>query len=385
MSHDFFEKYNFIAEWFDPEASFSKKFHLSYFIKDDSIELFDLRNLRMFLKRTKCDGVRLCDIYVGASVKIYSRLMKIVDYADVETKRKLSQTSQKTFGFIKPDGINKKGAIFDMILERGLKVVNLKMVLMNNDLARRFLRDQFNDYSDILSHEQILVSGPCILFELIGENSVQVLKELAGPTNPDIARKEAPTTIRGLFGKDTLHNVLHAAESFEAAGKEAKIFLFGEPSTLEKNFQPCMTVTNSTFCTIKPHAIQEGLMGKIIAMIEEKNFKVTGMKMFHLNTAQAEEFLEVYKSVVPEYSGMVSQLSSGPCLAMTVESESHGPNTPQEFRNFAGPSDPDIAKELRPNTIRAKFGKDKVKNAIHVTDLPEDAPLEIEYFFQLLE
>lgn len=69
------------------------------------------------------------------------------------------------------------------------------------------------------SHEQILVSGPCILFELIGENSVQVLKELAGPTNPDIARKEAPTTIRGLFGKDTLHNVLHAAESFEAAGK----------------------------------------------------------------------------------------------------------------------------------------------------------------------
>lgn len=45
----------------------------------------------------------------------------------------------------------------------------------------------------------------------------------------------------------------------------------------------------------------------------------------------------------------------------------------------------DIAKELRPNTIRAKFGKDKVKNAIHVTDLPEDAPLEIEYFFQLLE
>lgn len=38
--------------------------------------------------------------------------------------------------------------------------------------------------------------------------------------------------------------------------------------------------------------------------------------------------------------GMVSQLSSGPCLAMTVESESYGPNTPQEFRNFAGPSDP---------------------------------------------
>jgi len=45
--------------------------------------------------------------------------------------------------------------------------------------------------------------------------------------------------------------------------------------------------------------------------------------------------------------------------------------------------DPEIAKNLRPNTIRAKYGKDRVENAIHCTDLPEDGILESEYFFSI--
>jgi nucleoside-diphosphate kinase len=45
--------------------------------------------------------------------------------------------------------------------------------------------------------------------------------------------------------------------------------------------------------------------------------------------------------------------------------------------------DPEIAKNLRPNTIRGKFGRDRVMNAIHCTDLPEDGGLEVEYFFSI--
>lgn len=47
--------------------------------------------------------------------------------------------------------------------------------------------------------------------------------------------------------------------------------------------------------------------------------------------------------------------------------------------------DPEIAKNLRPNTIRARFGIDRVRNAIHCTDLPEDGALEIEYFFSIMK
>lgn len=47
--------------------------------------------------------------------------------------------------------------------------------------------------------------------------------------------------------------------------------------------------------------------------------------------------------------------------------------------------DPEIAKNLRPNTIRARFGIDRVKNAIHCTDLDEDGALECEYFFSIMQ
>jgi nucleoside-diphosphate kinase len=63
---------------------------------------------------------------------------------------------------------------------------------------------------------------------------------------------------------------------------------------------------------------------------------------------------------------------------------SGGGNIVQEFRQFCGPSDPELARHLRPDSIRAQFGVDKVKNAIHCTDLPDDGELEVEYFFKIL-
>ena len=53
------------------------------------------------------------------------------------------------------------------------------------------------------------------------------------------------------------------------------------------------------------------------------------------------------------------------------------------FRDLVGPMDPEIAKNLRPNTLRARFGIDRCLNAIHCTDLPEDGTLECEYFFSI--
>ena len=58
-------------------------------------------------------------------------------------------------------------------------------------------------------------------------------------------------------------------------------------------------------------------------------------------------------------------------------------NAVKSFRELCGPMDPEIAKNLRPNTIRARFGTDRIRNAIHCTDLPEDGVLESEYFFSI--
>ena len=96
-----------------------------------------------------------------------------------------------------------------------------------------------------------------------------------------------------------------------------------------------------------------------------------------MDKVQAEEFFEIYKGVLPEYSAMVDSIVCGPVIAMEVRQN----DCVKKLRALVGPHDPDIAKALRPNTIRAKFGKDCVYNAIHCTDLEEDATIECDYLF----
>ena len=98
--------------------------------------------------------------------------------------------------------------------------------------------------------------------------------------------------------------------------------------------------------------------------------------MFFIDKATSEEFLEIYKGVLPEFSGMANHLTTGPCIALEVRQE----NAVESFREICGPHDPEVARTLRKNSIRAQFGFDRIKNAVHCTDLAEDGPLEVIYF-----
>lgn len=108
------------------------------------------------------------------------------------------------------------------------------------------------------------------------------------------------------------------------------------------------------------------------------------MQMFYLSNANADEFLEVYKGVVSDFHALLLSFLDGPLVAMEISGKNEEMNVHKEFREFSGPSDPDIARQIRPYTLRAKFGNDKYKNAIHCTDLPEDTIEELEYFFKIL-
>ncbi|XP_069689074.1 nucleoside diphosphate kinase homolog 7 isoform X4 [Periplaneta americana] len=321
-------RYSFNLEWHDTDASIIRTFLLFYYKVDGTIELYDTKHHRMFLKRTKCDTVTLGDLHIGATVSIFSRQMKVASFGDEYTQIQL--------------GV----------------------------LKQRFLIEY-------------MTSGPVVAMELLADNGVKKWRELLGPTDSEQARKDAPSSIRARFGKDKSYNAAHGSDSCESAERELDIF-FPE-SQIARYESPRSTVTfkNTTCCIIKPHAVQEGLVGDIISEIQENGFKITALQMFYMEHPNAEEFYEVYKGVVAEYSGMVSQLISGPCVVMEVT----GPDsdTPSRFRAFVGPSDPELARKLRPNTLRARYGKTKVQNAVHCTDLPEDGLLEVEYFFKLLE
>lgn len=125
----------------------------------------------------------------------------------------------------------------------------------------------------------------------------------------------------------------------------------------------------------------EGRAGAIIDFILAEGFEISAMQMFWLDRPTAEEFLEVYKGVVAEFPALAEELTTGPCIALEIRQD----NAVTTFRELCGPHDPDLARAVRPKSIRANFGRDKVKNAVHCTDLVDDGVLEVEYFFNILQ
>ena len=166
---------------------------------------------------------------------------------------------------------------------------------------------------------------------------------------------------------------MHGSDSDASATRELQFFF------QQSRGQPTAQLgSTSTLCVVKPHL--SGQAGRVMQTIMENGFSVTALRSFSLDRVSAAEFYEVYKGVVPEYVGMLNELTSGVAVAFEVT----GNGGQSAFRDFCGPADPEIARHLRPSTLRAKFGVNKLKNAVHCTDLPDDGPLELEYFFSVL-
>lgn len=132
-----------------------------------------------------------------------------------------------------------------------------------------------------------------------------------------------------------------------------------------------------TLVMIKPDGVQRNLIGKVIAIFEEKGLRVVALKKLRLTKDQAKAFYIVHKER-PFYEDLTDYMSSGPIVAMVLEGES----AISRVREIMGATDPKEAKE---GTIRKLFGLDKEKNTVHGSDSPESAQREIAFFFSELE
>ena len=131
--------------------------------------------------------------------------------------------------------------------------------------------------------------------------------------------------------------------------------------------------TNRTFTMLKPDAIENGHMGKIIDMIINAGFRIKAMKYTSLSVAQAQEFYAVH-SERPFYGELVEYMTSGPIIAAILEKE----NAVADFRNLIGATDPSEAAE---GTIRKYYAESKGRNAVHGSDSDENAAIEGEFHF----
>ena len=80
------DRYVFEAEWYDSQAELIRKYLFTFFPKDNSIEMYDLKNKKIFLKRMAYQQLHLDEIYIGSIITVYSRQLKLIEYGDLFTR-----------------------------------------------------------------------------------------------------------------------------------------------------------------------------------------------------------------------------------------------------------------------------------------------------------
>lgn len=129
-----------------------------------------------------------------------------------------------------------------------------------------------------------------------------------------------------------------------------------------------------TLVLVKPDGVNRGLIGKVIARIENKGFRLVAVKMMQMEKELAERHYQEHQGK-PFFAALVEFITSGPIVAMVWE----GKGVIEGVRRLMGETDP--LKAL-PGTIRGDFGAYLSRNIVHGSDSPAAAEREIRLFFE---
>ena len=135
-----------------------------------------------------------------------------------------------------------------------------------------------------------------------------------------------------------------------------------------------MSNIEQTLSIIKPDATERNLTEDIKKIFIENNLKILNSKKIHISKEEAAEFYKVHQAR-PFYDDLCAYLSSGPIVVMVLEKE----NAVLGNRELMGATNPKDAEE---GTIRKKYGISIDKNSVHGSDSPENAKIEIDFFFK---
>jgi nucleoside-diphosphate kinase len=128
-----------------------------------------------------------------------------------------------------------------------------------------------------------------------------------------------------------------------------------------------------TLSIIKPDAVAKDVIGEIYSRFEQAGLKIIAARMKQLTRDQAEEFYSVHRGR-PFFDALVEFMTSGPVMIQVLEGE----NAIMRNRELMGATNP---ADAAPGTIRADFAQSIDANAVHGSDAPETAAVEIACFF----
>ena len=338
----------FVAEYYDPLPQTTKRYLLKYFADAHAVEMIDIQKKKLFLKKSPCPPeVTMSDFVVGGKVFLYARELKIVDYGDGSTRSRLHKELQKCIAIVSSDVYQDWGIIVS-VLEKEMTLAKLRTAHISDVDAEVIMAMLAIDPR----YKASITRGVNLMVVFQAENGHQIMNDI--------------------ISKEGLSQGVFIAKNSDQTEELSQRFL---------SLKTTATYDSCTCCVIRPHAVKDKNVGNILHMIVTQGYEVSAIDSFQFDKVSCDEFLEVYKGVIPDYTDHVVQLSSGLSVCMELRAE----DAVEVFRQTAGPWDVDMAKELRPESIRGKYGLDNVRNAVHCTDLAQDGQIECEYCFDIMQ
>jgi nucleoside-diphosphate kinase len=356
----------FEVETFDPVSKLIQNMYLKFFLDNNTIEL--LQGTKFFLARIFYPEITLNDLFIGNSVTIFTRRYTIKAYANTATTSFMKAREVHYLSVVNSSAIRLLGALITAGTELELRIANVK-----------------TSGSDFYADDIQVLSGDTLI-EMVGITTAK--------TDGFLERASSLSPSARIFSKRI------------------------DPSMTNDIFLKCSPIqipSSCSLCIVKPHILQpngfsgtysfklDGKMiwenkekqvsqcGALVTSILDAGFSIQAAMSIHLSQSMTEQFWEVYRNVFSNWTTMIDHLSSGPILALMITPSKAAEDTAfgdidvvTEFRTLCGPIEPELARALRPTSLRALYGKDFVRNGVHCSDLPEDGELECRHFFELL-
>jgi nucleoside diphosphate kinase len=275
-----------------------------------------------------------------------------------------------TLAMIKPDAVSAGNApaIMDRIVKEGFTILESKKVTLTKERAEAFYAEHKGKgfFDDLVS---FMVSGPIYALKLSASNGILKWRGLMGPTNFEVAKQEAPQSIRALYASSMTKNASHGSDSAESAKKELEFHFpaTGNAPRSTKEF---------TLAMIKPDAVSAGKAQEIVNRVQYEGFVVVEREEMKLNKERAESFYAEHKGK-GFFGELVEFMTSGSIVAMKLERE----NAIKTWRTVMGPTNFEVAKQEAPDSVRALYATNMTKNASHGSDSAESAKRELDFFF----
>lgn len=319
----------FEVEFFDDVTRLTRQLFLKFFLEDNTLEI--LGEKKIFLGRVFYPDVKVSDLYVGNSITIYSRVLLLRKFANTFTEDYMKAHEFRCF-----------------VALRGTSHVPTILQLAK-DCDQALGRCVTAGCGAFLN--QVSIDRDMIVMEMMGRSQLSSTNfmDKCGTIGPSIQVGHASNA--------------EITEVFRTIGKGVQ------------------APTNSTLCLVKPHIIRDNKLGDVIASIKNEGFTIAGMLSVHLARPMADEVFEDYRSILRNYNEIITEMCKAPVVALMLSGSS---DIVENFREFVGPQIPSLAKTVRPDSLRAKFGVDPIRNAVHCTDLAEDGQMESTYFFKTI-